>query len=616
MKANFIATDKSENLDGDNKFLYLPVILSCQFENLGQFNIVVMRPDGVGSSFYGGWAKPEKNTLNRTWTLPIHEKEPNGIWQVVIVLRTKDGSVDHLSLEGELTDDIKPISQKSIEKVPFQMKFPVKDITVPYPTLWIDGKCSELFELTIKDQLYKIQPDASNNFLVPVDLEFGSYSLIDIVGGAGIPPFRSSYSIFSIKGSFDAAKLEIKPIEFSKILSIQREERVVPLDLTIPVLDNKTSSDIINITGKTESKAVLLINGKEIATKRGKFSEDISLREGDNEIAFNLTLGTKTHDERILITKISDKPLFVWQYPVEDLISTKKFQLIKGWASLDAEIIIDGNKVPIIPIEGQETVGKFEYNYPIRIGINEIEIVVQNAKGTVRESRFIECDYGRLSFNQATSKRLPKTIKTFDSDYPLRAQITDGSTIKINGVEVKPGSNGEINTDIPLQNIGTNELLIEIEKNGIRDDEYPLIRNSSRLISVIKHLNDRQSYYLSSKKILSIKDFFTYHEFFEDIENGEIEKDQIYQLQKYLGFLLLSKNSLALFSYDEAYLLSLTEIRSIEELVSMDPIELVANLNSLAENNNIVATYVIGDANRWQRTLDDLLFEFQEEYLS
>ena len=372
MKANFITTDKSENLDGQNKFLYLPVILNCQFENLGQFNIVLMRPDGVGSSFYGGWAKPEKNTLNRTWTLPIHEKEPIGIWQVVIVLRTKDGSVDHLSLEGELTDDIKPISQKLTENVPFQMKFPVKDITIPYPTLWIAGKCSELFELTIKEQLYKIQPDTSNNFLLPIDLEFGSYSLIDIVGGVGTPKFSSSYSIFSIKGSFDSPELEIKPVTFSKTLKITREERSVPLDITIPVLDNKTSSDTITIDGKTESKAVLLINGKEITTKRGKFSEEIPLREGDNEIAFTLTLGTNSHDERVLITRISDKPLFVWQYPVEDLISTKKFQLIKGWASLDSEIIIDGNTVPIVPIEGQKTVGKFEYNYPIRIGINEI----------------------------------------------------------------------------------------------------------------------------------------------------------------------------------------------------------------------------------------------------
>ena len=158
--------------------------------------------------------------------------------------------------------------------------------------------------------------------------------------------------------------------------------------------------------------------------------------------------------------------------------------------------------------------------------------------------------------------------------------------------------------------------MIEIEKDGIKDDEYPPIRSGSNLISEIRYLNDRQSYYLLSKKIISIKDFFSYHEFFNDIKKGTIESEQVYQLQKYLGFLLLSKNSLALFSYDEAYLLSLTEIRSIEELVSMDPVELVSNLNSLAEKNNITATFVIGDANRWQRTLDDLLFEFQEEYLS
>ena len=613
MKAYFLTADKSENLDENNKFLYLPVILSCQFENLGQFNIVIMRPDGVGSAFYGGWAKPEKNKLNRSWTLPIHDKELSGTWQVIIVLRTKDGSVDHLSLEGELTDEIKPISQKLAEKVPFQMKFPVKDITVPYPTLWIAGKCSEPFELTVKDELYNITPDASNNFLLPFKLEFGSYSLIDINGGSGTPGFSSSYSIFSIKGSFDAKVPDPTEESFSKSLKIYREERVVPLELSIPALDNKTSDDSIVINGKTASKAVLSINGKEIVTKKGKFSEEIKLRDGDNELAFTSVLGDQTQDERIIITRIIDKPIFVWEYPVEDLISTKKFQLIKGWASIDSEIVIDGNKVPLTPIDGYSNTGRFEYNYPIRIGINEIEIVVQNKTGTVRESRFLECVVGKLSFN--TLKKLPKTIKTFDTEYSIKGQVTAGSNISINNKSITPGLYGEIDTIIPLETMGANDITIELEKNEVFSNEYPPIRSGEYSITEIKYINDRQAYYLNSKDILTIKDFFTYQEFFND-EKGYIEIDQVYQLQKYLGFLLLSKNNLALFSYDEAYLLSLTEIRSVEELVSMDPSELITVLNTLAEDNNIVTKFVIGDANRWQRTLDDLLFEFQEEYLS
>ncbi len=612
MKAYFLTADKSENLDDQKKFLYLPVILSCQFENFGQFNIVLMRPDGVGSSFYGGWAKPGK--INRNWTLPVHEKELAGVWQVVIVLRTKDGSVDHLSLEGELTDGIKPISQKLAEEVPFQMKFPVKDITIPYPTLWISGKSSVPFELTIKDKLYNIVPDASNNFLMPFNLEFGSYSLIDIVGGSGTPKFNSSYSIFSIKGSFDSSPIELKPIKITKSFKITRDERTIPLDVTIPALDNKTSNNRITIDGKTDSKATLLINGKEIITKKGKFSEDINLKDGDNEIAFTLTSGTMSHDERILITKIADKPLFVWDYPVEDLISNKKFQLIKGWAGINSEIVIDGNKVPLTPIQGYQNIGEFTYDYPIRIGINEIEIVVQNEFGTARESRFIECDIGKLSFNFI--KKPLKVIKTFDTSYHVKAQVTTGSKVIINGKYLTPGLHGEIDTKIDLSTVGTNEIQIELEKSEIFTDEYPPIRSGTHLITDIKYLNDRQSYYLSSKNILSIKDFFTYHGFYEDIKNGLIEIDQVYQLQKYIGFLLLSKNSLALFTDNEAYLLSLTEIRSIEELVSMDPFELVSTLNKLADDHNIEVKFVIGDANRWQRTLDDLLFEFQEEFLS
>ena len=613
MKASFISKDKTENLQ-DGKFQYLPVILSCQFENLGQFNIVIMRPDGVGSAFYGGWAKPEKNTLNRSWTLPIHEKELNGSWQVVIVLRTKDGSVDHMALEGELTQEIKPISLKKVEKVPFQIKFPVKDITLPYPTLWIAGKGSEPFELTIKEKLYNISPDASNNFLIPIELDFGSYSLLDIEGGAGTSGFRSSYSIFSIKGSFDSKIQQKGPFKLSKNLTVKRNEKSVPLEISIPVLGNQTKDNEIIIEGKTTSKALLSINGTEVQTKKGKFSEQIKLRSGDNEIAFTVTLADKVHEERIIITKITDKPLFVWEYPVEDLISNKKFQMIKGWAQLDSEIVVDGQTVSVTPIEGYPNIGKFEYNYPIRIGINEIEVVVHNKSETIRESRFIECDYGRLFFDMI--KKQAKVIQTFDNEFSINGQVTAGSLVKINGKEITPGLFGEIDTKIDIESIGENSITIEVEKDTFYPNEYPPIRNSDQLLSETKYLNDRQIYYLDSKHISTIKEFFTYKHFISDIESGFIEVDLVYQLQKYLGFLLLSKNNLALFSDDEAYLLSKTDIRSIEELVSIDPVDLITMLNELAESNNVNVKFVIGDANRWQRTLDDLLFEFQEEYLS
>ena len=613
MKAKFIASDKTENIK-DGKFLYLPVILSCQFENLGQFNIVIMRPDGVGSGFYGGWAKPEKNTLNRSWTLPIHEKELAGSWQVIVVLRTKDGSVDHLSLEGELTDDIKPISQKTVETVPFQIKFPTKDITVPYPTLWIAGKGSDPFDLTIKDKGYHIIPDESNNFLIPIELDFGSYSLIDIEGGSGTPGFRSSYSIFSIKGSFDSQITNPFPISLEKSITVSRAEKTIALEISLHLLENRTTDNHVVIEGKTSGKALISINGHEIQTKKGKFTEDVKLKNGENEIAITATLNELTYEERVMVTKITDKPFFVWEFPVEDLISAKKFQLIKGFADLESEIIIDGQTVPLTPFDKYPGIGKFEYSYPIRIGINEIEIVVQNKSGTIRESRFVECDFGKLSFR--TVKRSAKITQIFEKTFPIRAQVTPGSSVIINDKQIIPSIHGEIDTQIGIETLGVNSIKIQIEKKEVLSDEYPPIRNGSQLLSDTKFLNDRQKYYLQSRNILSVKNFFSYKNFPNDFQEGLIESDLIYQLQKYLGFLLLSKNNLALFGNEEAFLLSLTEIRSIEELVGFDPVELITIMNNLAEKNNFNSRFVIGDANRWQRTLDDLLFEFQEEYLS
>jgi hypothetical protein len=574
-----------------------------------------MRPDGVGSAFYGGWAKPEKNTLNRTWTLPIQERELFGVWQVVIVLKTKDGAVDYLSLEGELTEKLKPISQKKVEKVPFEIKFPIKDITIPYPTLWIAGKCSEPFEITIRDRLYSIKPDATSNFLLPVELEFGSYSLIDIVGGSGTSGFRSSYSIFSIKGSFDSEFTEKSfPPKLTKNLRVNRNDKPIPLEIELPGLDNITDFKKITITGRTASKATLLINGQEIMTKKGKFSEEINLKDGDNEIAFTVNLNDKSIDERVIITKIADKPIFKWEYPVEDLVSTKKFQLIKGWAQLDSEIVIDGQRVTIKPIEGQNNLGIFEYDYPIRIGINEIEIVIQNKLGTVRESRFIECDLNKLSFNSV--KKLSKILQTTDNEYSIRAQVTAGTIVHVNDKNITLGVYGEIDTKIALEELGSTDIKIEIEKKEIFSNEYPNIRNGKFNLKDVKYINDRQIFYLKSKNIEKIFDFFNYKHFITDIDAGLIEIDLVYQLQKYLGFLLIGKNNLALFTFDEAFLLSLTDIRSIEELVGADPTELITRLNILAEKHAINSTFVVGDANRWQRTLDDLLFEFQEEYLS
>ena len=323
--------------------------------------------------------------------------------------------------------------------------------------------------MTIKDQLHNITPDVSNSFLLPFQLDYGSYSLIDIVGGSGTPGFRSSYSIFSIKGSLDAEKINAQPLHFEKSFSLTREERLVPLEVHIPALENRTSKDSIVIEGRTASKALLSINGQEIISKKGKFSEEIHLREGDNELAFNVSLADKTHDERIIVTKISDRPLFVWEYPVEDLISTKKFQLIKGWAGLDCEIVIDGNVVPITPLEGNQGIGQFVYDYPIRIGINEIEIVVQNKSGTVRESRFIECDYGKLSFD--TVKRLPKKIKSYDDHYIVKGQVTTGSSISVNEKMITPSLNGEIETIISLDTIGSNQVTIKIDKDQIYSNE-------------------------------------------------------------------------------------------------------------------------------------------------
>ena len=74
---------------------------------------------------------------------------------------------------------------------------------------------------------------------------------------------------------------------------------------------------------------------------------------------------------------------------------------------------------------------------------------------------------------------------------------------------------------------------------------------------------------------------------------------------------------LAIFSEFEAYLISqLSEIKSIEELISIDPELLIESLNNHIKTLGIEdKEFSLGDANRWQRTLDDLILEYQEDYL-
>ena len=60
----------------------------------------------------------------------------------------------------------------------------------------------------------------------------------------------------------------------------------------------------------------------------------------------------------------------------------------------------------------------------------------------------------------------------------------------------------------------------------------------------------------------------------------------------------------------------LSELKSIEEIISIDPSDLIQSLNNLLETlESEESEFTIGDANRWQRTLDDLLLEYQEDYL-
>ncbi|MFV2016874.1 MAG: hypothetical protein ACC656_15695, partial [Candidatus Heimdallarchaeota archaeon] len=64
---------------------------------------------------------------------------------------------------------------------------------------------------------------------------------------------------------------------------------------------------------------------------------------------------------------------------------------------------------------------------------------------------------------------------------------------------------------------------------------------------------------------------------------------------------------------------NISELKSIEEIISVDPSKLIEQLNNLLKKLNIDNQgryFKLGDSNRFQRTLDDLLLEYQEDYLT
>lgn len=554
LKAHFVTRDKVNNLNQESKeFLYYPVILNADFDKLGKFNIVVLTPEGLGSAFYTGWAKPGK--FNRTWTLPIEHKF--GEWNVVLVFTPKEGGINHVSLTGilnERTTVYSPellaevVSKKEDETaIPMELIFPNKDITMPYPYLWISGKSSNNFEISVQNKNFKLSP-VDNTFLLPIKLDFGSYSVIDISGGKGTSGFQSTFSIFSIKGTIDSEiNSDLYPISIIKNFSINKID-------------------------KSESAEIKSPN--------------------------------------------SDKVLYEWELPVEDLCSTKKFQLIKGWAELDSEIIVDGNTITVKAIDNGDdnsptNIGTFEYFHPIRIGLNELEIKVTDKSGKVaRENRFIECILGKLSFDTIN---VNKKVETHEDSFRLSGQITPSSTLMIDGEDISTDENGFFKYTVQLIEFGSNVFEISLEKNQNIENEYSLMRNGIQKIKDLSYISENQKLVLETHNISTINDLF---EFDMSTADLSLNYKDFYLLHKYLGFLLLGKDNLGIFSELEAFLISKTDLKSIEELIQADPFDLIEELNKmLKEINNELKEFSIGDANRWQRTLDDLLLEYQEDYL-
>lgn len=626
MDIKILDGNSQDNLTENGQIKSQPIILDVQF-NPGKFSVVIMRPDGLGTAYYNGYAHAGSPTIHRTWTLPIRGLD--GTWRIVVVCNRFDEQVDHKTIEAEMHQSelgqIKKATSQTITPR-INVHWPKRDITIPYPTLWIRGEAQNTLNFLINEKTYSVTP-FDGFFLFPVQMKSGSYDFLNIKEET--TGYKSSLSVLTIDGSSLFAKTPDPPANLNQSIILPNSSRNYNLlSVYDPIKGNSTTESNCTLTGIVFPGATLTINDEDVPVSDGKFEYNKDLIDGLNPITFVATAGEETQTVSMTIQKEWNKAVYGWTLPSEDHVTKRKYLICRGWAHPESIVEINGTEIDLNPTD-DPFISTFETVLPVKLGVNEIELKVTDKDDNVsRETRWIESDYSKASI-----KVLTGLDELFTMDRVVNGQVTPGYKVKYQDIDfpvdldglfeipvdvlfkmkedesfVQPSSSPE--SSIPVDKIIEAQITAEIDPEFT--DNYDTQRTSDMRLNEIRYLDDFLRGYCQNENIETINDLFNKT---DDFLNSDLPEDVKLHTQQLLGFLLIGTKGLALFTQEEAYLLSLSmSINSIEDIVTTVPEEIVSELKEVAEMNGLEPITVF-DIIRFQKTLDDLLFEFQESYL-
>ncbi|MHA2363224.1 MAG: hypothetical protein ACXAC7_04655 [Candidatus Hodarchaeales archaeon] len=310
----------------------------------------------------------------------------------------------------------------------------------------------------------------------------------------------------------------------------------------------------------------------------------------------------------------ADEP-FRWLLPAEDLATTRKFILFRGWIPVSNTVELNGEILDVQSDRNNPEINLVDFIYPLKLGVNELELKITDKDGkSTRETRWVECMNNKISLQIISPE---SNFETSNSTKEITGQVTPDSHLLINGKTTSSNPDGFFKSKVKLSK-GSNTITIIATQGGLSDLDYPRLRTSDLQISEINWLKPELFTYCKVKGIETIQDFFDLSPdvFMEDIAKNKIGLTDFIQTQKFLGYLLLGKYGLSLFSELEAFCLaSVTSIYSMEEIVLLTNEVLLSLIKPICEDLEIDYCPTLDDVSRWQRSLDDFLFEFQNKYL-
>ena len=307
------------------------------------------------------------------------------------------------------------------------------------------------------------------------------------VNGEPIPTFdgRFASTIYLTEG---LNQVIVEAVD--KANNVQRAVRNVHLDSIPPLLrvetpqgDILTSERYLAIRGTIDDPTIemVIINGLLVDVVDQAFSKDFRLDEGVNPISIEAWDNARNYvSRRYLITLDTTPPQLELEEPDLYLETRDSKVRIRGHVDADVDLEIWGepqhSAFDMIYLVRLENIFRYD-EYPLVRGLNTIHILARDGVGNVEEIVLqVEHD-----LEPPVMTLRPTTDRTPNEIVEVSGILTDGSDVRINGIPVVLGLNGEFTEAVHLQK----------GKNQIRVVAFDVAGNSAtKLVNVTRYTEE------------------------------------------------------------------------------------------------------------------------------